>query len=332
MAGARCGAALTTLAEVHGSDALAFALGFAAALALIGWLRVRAIAVSSARREDELQRVTDQQAAALQQARVELERELQRSRRLASLGQLVGGVAHDFNNLLTVVLGNAQLVEHQVTGLPQAAAQRIRAAAEQGQRMTRQLFAVAGEQVVSLDPCELGEVLAELLPTLQQLVGPRVKVGFAPAALPAMVRALPSQIEQILMNLFSNARDALTEGGRVEVGIEVTEARVLLTVRDDGPGMTAEVKARAFEPYFTTKSDGRDHGIGLATVKWIVLQLGGHVRIDSEPGKGALFTIDLPRADHEPPVVLPSLPPARGAVGGDAAAAAAAEADTRPPR
>lgn len=314
MAGKSDGATLTWLAGLSGREVLAFALGVLAALAVIQWFRFRRLATDAARRENALQELADHQAAALRDAREDLENELRRSQRLASLGLLVGGVAHDFNNLLTVVLGNAQVIELQAQGGHLAAAQRIRAAAEQGQRMTRQLFAVASEQVVSVDPCDLGELVSGFLPTLQQVVGPRVRIEFLATGGPAMVRALPSQIEQILLNLFTNARDAMPSGGRIEIGLGTHEARVSLSVRDDGPGMTADVKARVFEPYFTTKADSPERGIGLATVKGIVVQLGGRVRVESAPGAGAEFAIELPRADAEPTVVLPATAPRSAAV------------------
>ena len=248
-----------------------------------------------------------------------LEEELAQAQKLESLGRLAGGVAHDFNNLLTVVLGcAASLQEDLAQGAPLHAGdlEAIRTAAERGRDLTRQLLGFARRQVIAPVPLDLaqhartGERIARRM--LHEEVA--LQVEAEPGLWP--VRFDPGQLDQVLLNLFANARDAIPRGGEVVVrmrnvrapeagAVTVGEAPppgdwVSLAVRDTGSGMTPEVKAHLFEPFFTTKPKGKGSGLGLATVYGIVRQNGGLVRVESEPGQGTTVEILLPRSADPP--------------------------------
>src|SRR5262249_38493573 len=162
-------------------------------------------------------------------------------------------------------------------------------AGERGRSLTQHLLAVASRQVVEAEPLDLDRVVADLAPVLRSLVGEHVEVAVARAARPAFVRAAVPQIEQVLLNVVANARDALPRGGRVEIAVGGGEDAVELVVRDNGDGMSPEVVERVFEPFFSTKS-GQNRGLGMSTVYGSVKQMGGNVRVDSEPGRGPTVT------------------------------------------
>jgi signal transduction histidine kinase/ActR/RegA family two-component response regulator len=245
-------------------------------------------------------------------AEVQAETMMRHAQRMEALGQLTGGIAHDFNNLLQVMISNLDLVaerlaEDRTLGRRIAAALR---AAERGAAMTQQLLAFARRQPLAPVALDLDRVLAEVRELLHRSLGEAVDLQIVQSAglWPAM--ADPAQLENVLVNLIVNARDAMPKGGKVtletaNVFLDEDDARqqdiapgayVMLAVTDTGEGMTAEVAARAFEPFFTTKEAGRGTGLGLSQVFGFIKQSGGHVKIDSEPGQGTSVKIYLPRA------------------------------------
>ena len=215
------------------------------------------------------------------------EEELTAAQRLESIGQLAGGVAHDFNNLLGIIQGYAELLELEVPESSQPDVQEIRRAAERAADLTRQLLLFGRRETPEAGVVDANDVVA-------------------------VVRMPPGQLEQILVNLVVNARDAMTGGGRLTVSTEVDGQRVSLRVTDTGTGMSDDVAARAFDPFFTTKEQGRGTGLGLATVYGIVQGAGGRVWIETVPGYGTTVEIDLPLAEEEPGPAdeLPAPPPA----------------------
>ncbi len=247
---------------------------------------------------------------AAQQEQQRLERQLQRMQRMESIGQLAGGIAHDFNNLLTVVRGAGELlVDAQSPQERAELCQSIEQASDRGRNLTQHLLAVASRQHVATERLELGRVVGDLRPVLQSLLGDSVTLRLLLAG-PAPVRAAVTQIEQILLNLCANARDAMPRGGEVAIAVAAVGDGVQLSVRDTGCGMAPDVVERAFEPFFSTKAASGTRGLGLATVYGITKQLAGEARIDSAPGAGTTVTIVLPRdvAAPAPVVVVPAAP------------------------
>ncbi len=259
-----------------------------------------------------------------------LEDQLRQAQKMEAVGRLAGGVAHDFNNLLTAILGYSDLV---LTGdAPEDVRQNVeevRKAAERAASLTRQLLAFSRKQVLQPLVLELNDVVKNLDGMLHRVLRENVKIVFEPDPHLWRVKADPGQIEQILMNLAVNASDAMPEGGRLTVRTRnVTLGPgdlgeipmrpgpyVLLEVSDTGHGMDAETLGHAFEPFFTTKERGKGTGLGLATVYGIVKQSGGYIQVLSEPAKGAMFRIFLPRAHgaaDSPSNVSPRPAPIRG--------------------
>jgi two-component system cell cycle sensor histidine kinase/response regulator CckA len=262
-----------------------------------------------------------------------MEERLAQAQKMEAIGRLAGGVAHDFNNLLTVILSNAQLAAaeappgsplHDLLG-------PIRDAAQRAAGLTRQLLAFAKRQVVSPRVVDLNALVRDLGRLLQRLLGERVVVAARLSPDLEPIRVDPGQIEQVLVNLAVNARDAMPDGGRlsiqtanVVVGSDEAAARglapgayVRLSVSDTGRGMDRETARRAFEPFFTTKGD-RGTGLGLATSLGAVQQAGGQIAVDSAPGAGATFHVFLPR--HAGPARARTTPQPGPASGGHAAA------------
>jgi PAS domain S-box-containing protein len=250
-----------------------------------------------------------------------LEERLRQAQKLEAIGRLAGGVAHDFNNMLTVILGYAASLEHLPTADQRMAVEEIRKAGERAAALTRQLLAFSRRQVLSPRRIELPEVVATLTPMLGRLVGEHIEiVELVEAPVPA-VFADPTQIEQIIMNLSVNARDAMPGGGRLtirlsHVSLSGTDAETLtrregphalLEVTDTGSGMDAETQSMMFEPFFTTKEVGRGTGLGLATVYGAVQQMQGAITVDSRIGRGTTFRIYVPAFPAGPRDVVSAL-------------------------
>jgi nitrogen-specific signal transduction histidine kinase/CheY-like chemotaxis protein len=247
--------------------------------------------------------------------RVALEERLRQSQKMEAVGRLAGGVAHDFNNLLTVILGYAQILSD---GVPQGSrladsTGQIKSAAERAAGITRQLLAFSRKQVLTPRIINLNDTVMNLDSLLRRLIGEDIEVLTAPAVDLGSVKADPGQIEQVIMNLALNARDAMPHGGKLT--LETANAQlddsyasehqpiasgnyVMLAVSDTGTGMSPEVQARIFEPFFTTKEVGKGTGLGLSTVYGIVKQSGGYIWVYSEPERGATFKIYFPRVDQ----------------------------------
>jgi signal transduction histidine kinase len=239
--------------------------------------------------------------------RERVERQLQNTQRLESLGRLAGGVAHDFNNLLGVIMGYSSILQRRVpeSDPMHAMLAEVTEAAQLAANLTRQLLTFSRAQVVSKRRIDLNEVVVELLKMLRRLVGDDVVVDSRLFRGAAIIEAEVSQIEQVLMNLAVNARDAMPNGGTLTIETrlvddEIAESqRVQLIVADTGVGMDERTQSKIFEPFFTTKRGGEGTGLGLSTVYGIVAQAGGSVGVESEPGKGSRFVVELPIAEGD---------------------------------
>ncbi|HET6437939.1 MAG TPA: PAS domain S-box protein [Anaeromyxobacter sp.] len=263
-----------------------------------------------------------------------LEEQFRQAQKLESVGRLAGGVAHDFNNLLTVILSCSEALQEKVD--PRDAEARddldeIHAAGTRARDLTRQLLAFARKQVIAPVPLALNEAVARNQKMLARLLGEDVSLEVHLEPQPWTMYADPGQVEQVLMNLAVNARDAMPKGGSLIMrtgNVRVTEQDaghdegsrpgewVELLVRDTGVGMPPEVQAHLFEPFFTTKEQGKGTGLGLATVYGIVSQAGGHIHVESEPGCGSTFRIRFPRS-REATAPAPTIAPLRSTRGSE---------------
>jgi signal transduction histidine kinase/ActR/RegA family two-component response regulator len=247
--------------------------------------------------------------------RKRLELDLRQAQKMESIGQLAGGIAHDFNNLLTAIRGYGELARAELRAGDPAASDldQVLVAADRAAELTRQLLAFSRRQVLQPRVLDVGEAVGRLAPMLRRLLGEHIDLAVEGTHGLSHVRVDPGQLEQVIVNLAVNARDAMLQGGQltietadVEFGAdyaathpEVVAGRyVVLAVSDTGSGMDEETRARAFEPFFTTKEPGRGTGMGLATVHGIVKQSGGFIDVYSEPGRGTTFRIHFPRVDE----------------------------------
>ncbi|GMU64654.1 MAG: hypothetical protein AMXMBFR36_09280 [Acidobacteriota bacterium] len=297
----------------------------AAAAAARNWLELGALAVLgplAVVHQRLLERAIDRMRREVGDARVRLEA----SRRLDALGRLAGGVAHDFGNDLQVILG---YTERLLDGEPEPARRRqlesVRVAAERAAELNGELLAVGRSPARPAAPLLLDESITGLLPRLRELAGTEVVVSFTPGAAGAEVAFGALQLERVLVNLAANARDAMARGGRLALttawrslgpagaaGFEETVTSgeyAELSVADSGDGMDEDTLGRLFEPFFTTKGPGRGNGLGLIVVQGLIRRAGGHVRVESAPGRGTRFEILLPIAGAlEPPAIETAVP------------------------
>ena len=241
------------------------------------------------------------------------EEQLRQAQKMEAVGRLSGGIAHDFNNLLGVIIGYSETIEMRVPdGDPvRKSAEEIRKAGQRAAGLTRQLLAFSRQQVLQPTILDLNALVADMGAMLRRLIGADIDLVTKLDSGPARVKADQSQIEQVIVNLVVNARDAMPDGGKLFIEtshtfLDETMARslpflrtgphVLLSVRDTGSGMDAETQAHIFEPFFTTKPRGKGTGLGLATVYGVVKQSGGVVGVSSEPGNGSAFQVYFPQA------------------------------------
>jgi PAS domain S-box-containing protein len=227
----------------------------------------------------------------------QLESDLRQAQKMEAIGQLAGGVAHDFNNLMTAVTGWAAILKREIpTGDERRArVEAIAAAADRAAELTRKLLAFSRRQVLRLEPLELGAVVEGFDPIVRRLLPENIVVQYD-LERGAVARIDRGELEQVVLNLALNARDAMPGGGVLAIGVRVRGGVAELVVRDDGTGMDDETRFRIFDPFFTTKPVGQGTGLGLSTVDGIVAQLGGTIDVSSAPGAGTTFTIRLPLA------------------------------------
>jgi two-component system cell cycle sensor histidine kinase/response regulator CckA len=290
-------------------------------------VRISGRAVSSA---DEPADVLEAIAEDVTDRRV-LEDQLRQAQKMEAVGRLAGGVAHDFNNLLMVISGYAEVIlaELPLDHCLHEKGRAIQLAADRATTLTRQLLAFSRKQLLELKVVDVNAIVLDMERLLRPLIGENVELTTSLAPDAAHTRADAGQLEQVLMNLVVNAKDAMTRGGKLTIetrNIVVDENHrrgqtfirpghyVLLAVSDTGMGMDKETQSRIFEPFFTTKEKGKGTGLGLSTVYGIVKQSGGYVMVQSEEHRGSIFHIYLPRVDgvaekHAAPV-------ARAALGG----------------
>ena len=277
--------------------------------------------------------VTEREHARETQAK--LTAQLRQAQKMEAIGRLAGGVAHDFNNLLTCIMGNLTLAEEQTPGDSRVARylEGASAAAESAATLTRQLLAFGRKQVIDPRPVNLSTLIERVKGMLERLIGETITLRTSCAAELWYVQADPGQLEQVLVNLIVNARDAISGHGEIEVetrNLETSQSGgpvgpatpgryVVLSVRDNGRGMSDVVRSKLFEPFFTTKETGAGTGLGLATVYGAVQQNGGIITVDSTLGEGSTFRIFLPMIDVDravarasDPVVAPPSSRARG--------------------
>lgn len=248
--------------------------------------------------------------------RKELQSQLLQAQKMEAIGRLAGGVAHDFNNLLTAIQGYVDLLLEDAPPARRADLAEIRSAAQRAADLTRQLLAFSRKQLLEERVIDLAQAVAQMHGMLRRLIPEDVRFEVSTGRIPITVKADPTQVQQVVMNLVVNAVDALGGGGSVQVSVDhcrLSEADVAripwsvtagayarITVRDSGAGMPPEVKERMFEPFYTTKAVGKGTGLGLSTVFGIVKQSGGHIFVDSQPGAGTEIRVLFPVVDAAP--------------------------------
>jgi len=255
-----------------------------------------------------------------------LEQQLLLSQRLEAVGKLSGGIAHDFNNILGVIIGYSEaMLQKMAPDDPlREAVNEIEKAGQRSAALTQQLLAFSRKQVLEPKILDLNSIVADVEKMLRRLIGEDIDLKIVPSQSLGKVKADRGQIEQVILNLAVNARDAMPRGGQLKiqtanVDLDETAARslryvvpgryVMLQVSDTGTGMTPEVQAHIFEPFYTTKEQGKGTGLGLATVYGVIKQSGGYILLHSEVGKGARFDVYLPRAEGVAEVAPPSEAP-----------------------
>jgi PAS domain S-box-containing protein len=295
----------------------------------VRWLRNHSRVVVSDdgawRRYGASQDITAEHEHAQEIAR--LEGELRQSQKMEAIGRLAGGVAHDFNNLLTVITGfGDMLLEHtEADKEAHFAAEQMMEASQRAAELTGQLLAFSRRSVHREEIFDLNEVIRRLEPMLARLIGETVRIELDVLHQPMLVSGDPGLLEQVIVNLAVNARDAMGSGGTLRIRTRIAELGadhhelaagdyVVLSIADDGCGMDADTRAKVFEPFFTTKERGCGTGLGLSTVYGIVRQCAGSIALDSEPGRGTTVAIHLPLATAGVPDATPSCVP--GASGG----------------
>jgi len=258
--------------------------------------------------------------------RKKLEERLRQSQKMESVGRLAGGIAHDFNNLLTVITGYSELMLSQLEERSPLVkeVEEIKRAGERASSLTQQLLAFSRRQVLQPRVIDLNEVVSRVEKMLRRLIGEDVELRTVPGAGLWSVKADPGQIEQVLVNLVVNARDAMPGGGvlTIETGNVFLDEEyslghlpaqsghyVMLAVSDTGVGMDERTKSQVFEPFFTTKESGKGTGLGLSTVYGIVKQSGGYIWVYSEPGKGSTFKVYIPRTEEREDGPRKAVPP-----------------------
>ena len=263
----------------------------------------------------------------------ETEAQLRQAQKMEAVGRLAGGMAHDFNNLLTVIRGYSELLLGRLgpTDDMRKDMEEVKKAADRASGLTRQLLAFSRRQFIAAKVLDLNALVANMDGMLRRLIGEDiVELSAELDASTGAIKADPGQVEQVIMNLVVNARDAMPKGGRltietrnVTIGEEVRldavgvapGSYVLLAVRDNGHGMDAETRSHLFEPFFTTKEKGKGTGLGLSTVYGIVKQSGGSIIVESAPGRGTTFRIYFPRVEQEvpgPTGAVEAIDPVRG--------------------
>ncbi len=268
-------------------------------------------------------------------AQRELEEQLRQAQKMDAVGRLAGGVAHDFNNILTSIQGHAQLALDELDADHAVASdlEEIGRSAERAAALTRQLLAFSRRQIVEPRTIDTGTIVAEMAPMLRRLIDEHIELAVEIGDGPLTIRADPSQVEQVVLNLVINARDAMPEGGRLRIGVEQGlwpavepgeageegapgqepdrsgEQAVRIAVADTGTGMDPDTVSRIFEPFFTTKAKEKGTGLGLSTVYGIIEQAGGRIDVESEPGRGTTFELLFPGvAPEDVPEAVPAAP------------------------
>jgi signal transduction histidine kinase len=267
-------------------------------------------------REVDLRRVQETERQAL-------EEQLRHSQKMEGIGRLAGGIAHDFNNLLTAILGYTEMVLEQIGPDKPISADlaEIQKAADRAAALTRQLLVFSRKQTLHVTALDINEVIAAIRAMMHRMIGEDIefRVALAPGLKPVFADRV--QLEQVIMNLVVNARDAMPRGGVLTIETVSTDAAAVaaavhkpvsggeylrLTVADTGIGMDTETQSHIFEPFFTTKDTGKGTGLGLATVYGVVQQLNGHIAVTSEPGRGSSFHLFFPKLEGTPSATVPA--------------------------